>query len=132
MHIYLDENLSEHVANALNYLNKGYFSDVLVHSTKEEFGKGISDEELIPKIGSENGYLITRDFQIQKTRLQCDLLKKNGVGAFFIKLPKNMDKHWELVRLLINNWESIIEIVKSDKRPVSYRILTRGKVEKLS
>jgi len=125
MYIYLDENLSEHVAEALNNLNRGYFNDVQVHSTKEVFGKGISDEELIPKIGKEKGYLITRDFQIQKTRLQCNLLEKNSVGAFFIKLPKNLNKHWELVRLLINNWEAIIETVRNERKPVSYRIANR-------
>lgn len=37
--IYLDENLSEHVADALNSLNKGYFTDILVSSTKKKFMK---------------------------------------------------------------------------------------------
>jgi len=132
MHIYIDENLSENVAAALNSLSKGYFNDVTVHSTKLEFGKGVSDEELIPKIGEQNGYLITRDFQIEKTKFQFDLLKNNGVGAFFIKLPKNMNKHWELVKLLVNNWETIIESVRSGKKPFAYRIQNRGKMEKLN
>lgn len=38
-HIYLDENLSEYVASALNFLNKGYFRNIQVFSTKEKFGK---------------------------------------------------------------------------------------------
>ena len=42
--IFLDENLSEYVADALNSLNKGYFNDVIVHSTKIKFGKGQPDE----------------------------------------------------------------------------------------
>jgi hypothetical protein len=37
--IYLDENLSEHVAQALNFLNKGYFREIQVFSTKERFGR---------------------------------------------------------------------------------------------
>ncbi len=35
--IYLDENLSEYVAQALNLLNKGYFAEIQVFSTKERF-----------------------------------------------------------------------------------------------
>jgi hypothetical protein len=130
MVIYLDENLSEYVADALNLLNKGYFDDVEVHSTKKVFKQGVPDEVLIPKIGEKKGYLITRDFQIQKTRLQFDLLSKNGVGAFFIKLPKGMSRHWELVKLLINHWEEIIDSVRTGKR-FAYRIHIRGKMEKI-
>ena len=131
MNIYLDENLSEHVADALNSLNKGYFEDINVHSTKKVFGKGVSDEKLIPKIGVQNGFLITRDFQIHKTQLQYDLLKKSGVGAFFIRLPKGMNKHWELVKLLVNHWEAVVETIKSGRKPFAYRIQMKGKIEKL-
>lgn len=34
MKIYIDENLSEYVADALNSLNKGYFRDVIVTPQK--------------------------------------------------------------------------------------------------
>lgn len=50
MDVYLDENLSEYVAQALNLLNKGYFEEVKVFSTKVEFGRGVPDEKLIPKL----------------------------------------------------------------------------------
>lgn len=36
--IYLDENLSEYVADALNFLDKGYFQNVIVSSTRTKFG----------------------------------------------------------------------------------------------
>ncbi|MBU0560498.1 MAG: hypothetical protein KJ799_10450 [Bacteroidetes bacterium] len=39
--IFLDENLSEYVAEALNSLNKGYFNEIKVFSTKLEFNRGI-------------------------------------------------------------------------------------------
>ncbi len=37
--IYLDENLSEYVADALNSLDKGYFQNVTVSSTKTNLAK---------------------------------------------------------------------------------------------
>lgn len=55
--VYIDENLSEYVADALNSLNKGYFKDVLVYSTKIKFGKGQLDEIIIPSIGRSNGII---------------------------------------------------------------------------
>jgi predicted nuclease of predicted toxin-antitoxin system len=69
MKIYLDENLSQHVAKALNNLNQGYFSNIEVHSTIEVFGRGVTDEKLIPNIGNEGSVLITKDFNIKKTHL---------------------------------------------------------------
>lgn len=129
--IYLDENLSEYVAHALNYLNKGYFTDVQVHSTKEKFGKGVKDEIIIPGIGETNGILITRDINIHKTRLQYELCQNHKLGVFFLTMPKGMDKHWEIVKSLINNWQEIILKTEKEKTPFAYRIKLRGSMEKL-
>jgi hypothetical protein len=64
MKIYLDENLSEYVADALNLLSKGYFPNIEVLSTKKAFGRSVADEVSIPIIGREGSILITQDFNI--------------------------------------------------------------------
>src|SRR6266853_599790 len=99
MKIYIDENLSEYVADALNSLNKVYFKDVIVYSAKIKLGKGQPDEIIIPFIGNTNGVLITKDLNIHKTRLQYQLCKEYKIGIFFLKMQKGMDKHWEIVKL---------------------------------
>ena len=76
MKIYLDENLSEYVADALNLLSKGYFPKIEVHSTKQIFGRGEPDEAIIPKIGAEGSILITKDFNIKNTQLQFALCQE--------------------------------------------------------
>ncbi len=129
--IFLDENLSEYVADALNALNKGYFNDVLVHSTKVKFGKGKPDEEIIPSIGSQNGILITKDLNIHKTRLQYQLCEQYKIGVFFLKMQKGLDRHWEIVKLLINSWEEILEKLSKEKRPFGYEVPVRGRMKKL-
>lgn len=129
--IYIDENLSEYVADALNTLNKGYFKDVIVYSTKFKLGKGQADEVIIPFIGDSNGILITKDLNIHKTRLQYQLCKEYKIGIFFLKMQKGIDKHWEIVKLLINSWEEIIERILKDKRPFGYEIPVRGKMKKI-
>ena len=57
-------SLPEYVADALNSFNKGYFTDVLVFSTKIRFGKGEPDEKIIPVIGKASGILITKDIHM--------------------------------------------------------------------
>ncbi len=105
--IYPDENLSEYVADALNSLDKGYFLNVSVSSTKTKFGKGVPDETIIPSIGESGGILITKDINIQRTRMQYQLCKNYKLGVFFLKPAKGLDKHWEIVKMLINNWEKL-------------------------
>jgi hypothetical protein len=130
-YFYLDENLSEYVASALNFLNKGYFRDIQVFSTKEKFGKGVPDEEIIPVIGKEKGILITKDINIHNTRLQYDLCQQYPLGIFFLKMAKGSDKHWEIVKSLINNWEEIVHISQKERLPFAYRIKLIGKMEKM-
>lgn len=129
--IYLDENLSEYVADALNFLNKGYFRDVQVQSTKTVFGKGVPDEDIIPAIGKNKGILITKDTNIHRTRMQYQLCEIYGLGVFFLKPSKGMDKHWEIVKMLIENWEEIIRVITKEKLPFGYEITKRGKLRKL-
>ncbi|HEV7331880.1 MAG TPA: hypothetical protein VGN63_12645 [Flavisolibacter sp.] len=129
--IYLDENLSEYVADALNALNKGYFRDINVYSTKLKFGKGVPDEEIIPAIGKAKGILITKDTNIHRTRMQYQLCERYKLGVFFLKPSKGMDKHWEIVKMLIENWESIVQVINKEKLPFGYEIPTRGKMRKL-
>lgn len=129
--IYLDENLSEYVADALNSLNKGYFNDVIVLSTKVKFGKGKPDELIIPSIGTANGILITKDLNIHKTRLQYQLCEQYKIGVFFLKMQKGLDKHWEIVKLLVNTWEEILDKISKETKPFGYEIPVRGRMKKL-
>lgn len=129
--IYLDENLSEYVADALNSLNKGYFRDINVYSTKTRFGKGIPDETIIPAIGKSKAILITKDININRTRSQYHLCEKYKLGVFFLKPVKGMDRHWEIVKMLVNNWEEIVNIINTEKLPFGYELPTRGKIRKL-
>jgi hypothetical protein len=129
--IYLDENLSEYVADALNFLNKGYFQNFQVYSTKTKIGKGKPDEEIIPTIGKTNGIIITKDLNIHRTRLQYQLCEEYDIGIFFLKFPKGLDKHWEIVKLLINSWEEILTKIQAERRPFGYEVPVRGKMRKL-
>ena len=89
------------------------------------------DETIIPSIGSQNGILITKDLNIHKTRLQYQLCEQYKIGVFFLKMQKGLDRHWEIVKLLINSWEEILVKLVKEKRPFGYEIPLRGRMKKL-
>jgi len=129
--IYLDENLSEYVADALNSLSKGYFPEIEVLSTKKTFGKGTPDEELIPEIGETRGILITRDVNIFRTRMQYQLCRKHKLGVFFLKLSKGSQDHWSMVTLLVNHWREIADLAGKGKFPFGCGLSARAGIHKL-
>lgn len=63
LNIYIDENMPHQIADALDliqsHLNEKESKKIRVLSIKKEFGEGAKDEDWIPKVGKENGVVIT-------------------------------------------------------------------------
>jgi len=129
--IYFDENLSHYWAQAFDLLSKKHFAEITVKHTTEKFGKGAADEVIIPGIGSEGGILVTKDINIQRTRLQAQLCEQHKLGAFFLKMPKGQDTSWEIVKLLVYNWEYLVDKAHKEKRPFAFRLKPVGKPERM-
>lgn len=130
MRVFLDENLSEHVASALNHLNKAHFAGIEVVSVKQVGWGGKPDTELIPLIGGFDGVLITKDTDFTpKVQAQFQLCKDHGVGIVFVKPIKGHDLYWEMVKLLIKNWERIMQICTTRRKPWAFILSARAFTE---
>lgn len=118
MKFYVDENITPNIAKALAILqNPRVEEKIEVFTIREEFGKGTPDEEWIPKVASENGIVITQDFNIQRVRHQRELYKKHGLGVVFFRPPKKGYQYWDLVEFYIRRWKVVKDEVKKLKRP---------------
>jgi hypothetical protein len=53
--------------------------------------------------------------------MQYQLCKTYRLGVFFLKPSKGMDKHWEIVKMLLERWEDIIKIIERDMLPFGMR-----------
>ncbi|MCI0448619.1 MAG: hypothetical protein L0Y79_02395 [Chlorobi bacterium] len=126
--IYLAANLSPYVAEALNLLNRKDFDKFRVYSTIDMFGEDAEDEDIIPVIGKENGILITKDYRL-KISFQYELCKQHNLGMFFFKPEEKHLKHWDIVRLLIKNWEEMMSIIETKQRPFAYYLYSRRKIK---
>ena len=129
--IYFDENLSHYWAEAFDLLSRVPFAEISVKHTSEKFGRGTADEVIIPSIGDDASILITKDLNINRTRLQAQLCEQHKLGAFFIKMPKGQDTAWEIVKVLVQNWQYIVEKALREKPPFAFRLKTVGKPERM-
>ena len=134
--IYIDENLPRQLAEGLNILqqaqNKKDDLDLEILSIKTVFGEGAKDEDWIPKVGRENGIVITQDFRIQTQKHQKQLYIDHKVGILFLKPPSNGGfAYWEMVKQLVNKWDDIKQIVKKNKTPSAFAASAKTKFEKL-
>lgn len=127
MKIYLDENLPPQLARGINILEQPNKQGFEIYSTVDDFGKGVSDEDWIPRVGQVNGIVITKDLNIHKTKHLFELYRKNGIGVFFFKAPsKTGYTYWEIVVEIIKRWEEIKILSKKTHTPFAYRITKRG------
>lgn len=94
---------------------------------------GIQDEDWIPQVGQINGIVITQDYNIQRTQNQFALLKQYKIGIFYLRPPgKTGYKYWEMVEKIITHWKAIKEMARQTKPPFAFRIMPRGKIEKIA
>lgn len=126
MKIYIDENISPFLAHGLNVLEKPFNKDVEVLSIKDVFKEGAKDEYWIPKVGAENGIVITQDYNIQRTRSQKVLYLKHGVGIFFFSSSKKGFSYWDMVLQIIKRWSSIKKLASKTKLPFAFRCTSRS------
>lgn len=132
MKIYIDENLSPHIAKGLDILEKPLGEGFEVLSIGEIFGRGAKDEDWLPQIGQENGVVITQDLNIQRSRQQRELYKKHNIGVFFLSAPsRNGFSYWEMVAHIVNRWQDIKKKSRKSLRPFAYRCTAKKDFEEI-
>jgi len=134
MIFFFDENFPPAIAKALNILQAQKPEEKIeVLNISDEYGKGIADEDWIPKVGKRNGIVVTQDLNIQRTRQQRDLYRQHNLAVVFIKPPsKKGYTYWEQVKEIFSNWDIIKAEIKKAKKPCAFIIRPRSsKIETL-
>lgn len=125
MNFYFDENIPGAIARAVSELERSA-TNYNVQHTKDAWGEGILDPELIRNLHDVDGILITNDLKMKKA--YCEQLAKNKITAFFISFPSGAS-YENRYTLVINNWLTIKQISETEKRPFLCKIKSRGKPE---
>lgn len=119
--VLIDENLSKYFADGLDKLQYPLGNNIEVTSIEREFYRGIKDEDWIPAWGQASGIFISQDLKIHSTKQQAELLSKNNIGAFFLKVPKG-SRYWDKTLVIIKHWTEIVKIIETKQTPYVYFI----------
>lgn len=133
MKFFIDENMPPNLAEGLAILEKPNDEGVEVYSIQKEYGRGIRDEDWIPRVGQLNGIVITQDYNIQRTQQQFELLRKYRMGVFYLRPPGKIGyRYWEMVEVIFAHWSQIKSLTQKTRLPFAFRIMPRGKIERIS
>ncbi len=133
--VYIDENLPAQLAKGLNIIQEPQNikdrMNIEVISIKDKFGIGTKDEDWIPEVGKDGGFVITQDYRIQTQKHQRELYKQHGVGILFINPPSRTGfSYWDMVKKIITEWEDVKKIIRKEKSPFAFRCTARTRFEK--
>jgi hypothetical protein len=87
--------------------------------------KGTFDEDWIPWVGEHNFLLFSCNTDMLSVEAQFELLRLHGVGAVF--LSTGQEQKLDVLRLVLNEWEWLVDIWEHQNRPFIYRITINGK-----
>jgi hypothetical protein len=120
-----------HYAKAFGLFERGGDKKIKVLSTTTVFGFGCEDPKFFPFLGETGDSVVTKDTDFRKIQLWIPLIKQYGVGVFFFKTPKKMNR-WIEIPILAKTWPKIREIAISEKPPFLYQFNEHCNLKELS
>jgi len=125
MNFFFDNNLSQHLAKAMDILEK---EGRVIH-LQDEFQPDAKDEDWLEFVGKNRMILITRDKKIKRRAAELRALKNYKVGAFI--LGGQNPGIWQIVKQIINNWLRIKDLASKTRVPFIFKVPLRGKIDRL-
>jgi len=125
MYIVFDENVPDKLVEGLKTLAPIASDHTFeITSVKLLAKAGTPDEDVLNLIG-KNGILITYDADFKKQRNLYAAIKDYNIGLFWVKQPKKIT-FWFLVKVMIANWQEILELCVNEDRPFIFEVTKNG------
>jgi len=125
MNFFFDNNLSRHLAKAMDILEQ---EGRVIH-LQDEFQPDAKDEDWLEYVGKNRMILITRDKKIKRRAAELRAFKNYKVGAFI--LGGQNPGIWQIIRQIINNWLRIKDLASDTRAPFIFKVPLKGKIVQL-
>jgi len=127
MKVFFDENFSPHLAKGFAAFQEGRKEEgIEVRHVIEVFGRGAPDEQWIPGVAQMHGAIITKDFNIHRTRQLAGLCQQHKAGIFFFRPPKKKGyDYWNTIEWVLRTWKSLKDCAHNTEPPYEYEVTPR-------
>jgi len=133
MLILFDENIPVKIAEGLNTIESTN-KDTILHCTITHpyiiQKGGTSDDDWIKFAGENKAIILTFDKDFKNVKSKGSLYIQHNIGVFFCKFDKKEKMYWQIVRLFVNSFNLMKNIIVTTPRPFVYRINHHGKPER--
>lgn len=133
MLIIFDENFPQKIAEGLNLIESTNRDTILqceiTHPYLIQKG-GTEDNDWITYAGERNAIIMTFDKDFKDIKSKGRLYQQHKIGVFFFKFDRKEKMHWQIVKLFVNNFDAMKNIIVNIPRPFVYRISMNGKPER--
>jgi len=125
MNFFFDNNLSQHLAKAMDILEQ---EGRVIH-LRDEFPDNVKDEVWLEYVGKNRMIVITQDKKIKRRAAELRALKNFKVGAFI--LGGQNPGIWQIIKQIINNWLKIKDLSSNTRTPFIFKVPLKGKIEQI-
>ena len=123
MHVFIDENLSHRIANALHHLAQlRTEKHSVVHAREFNARPGVPDQEWLERLQQEGNWVILSKDRFKKG--DPERLAFENAGLTIINLGKDWSRRkvWDTAIQLIRWWPTISKEVTQTKGPMLYEL----------
>jgi len=114
MKFFFDNNLSKHLAHAMNLLCESDGDQVV--ALRDKFPQDATDLKWITDLGMERDWVIVSvDHGLFRKELEGVALRRSGLTAFFLAKGWGNKKFWEFAYSLMRWWPEIASAAKTNK-----------------
>lgn len=122
MHIFIDENISPHLARALNHLQKGLPENHSIVAAIDKFGHGVPDTVWLDALKQEGNWVILSKDKFGKGDRERLAFREAGIPIFNLDRKWSNKRFWETSERLIAWWPTISTTVSRSIKGELYEI----------
>lgn len=106
MKFLLDNNLSPHLAKALDSLSRPYAHEVF--ALREKFKPSTPDVEWINSLAAEGGWVILSIDQFKKSAMEKKAIAECGLLVFLLDRQWSRFEYWVVAERLVRWWPKLL------------------------
>jgi len=123
VHIFIDENLSRHIAIALHHLQMLLPENHTIQHVTDKFGGyGTPDLEWLQTLADEGNWVILSKDRFRKGAAEIHAFRQAGMTIFYLDNQWSKHDGWKEAMRLLKWWPDISRLISTTSQPTWYEV----------